>query len=303
MIFISIQESAAKKQLTVKAKKGGDSHDWLDPYSNECESAFLKSKKESDEKYRTSFDDYKYAEYPTNGIKKTKTKPAISWSENPKFTTKFLTRKEIFDEELPGPVEQIIKGSEGLKSADEIMKQADCVSEESFLNESVNEEKEFVAVAVAKELVEQQEEVIPELDKKKKKKKNKKKVKEAAGGGGKVKKEKNKKKKRKKDKKGKTEEVEKEAEEQVPSESEVKKKRKRNSDQNEAQEEVAKKHRKKRDDSDDGEDSPTKKQKKKKKKRKKNSDSGEEHVEEREDDASPLQVFFKFFLHSIIIRY
>lgn len=288
-----LQDSVAKKQLTVKARKGGDTHDWVDPYSNECESAYLKSKKDNDERYRTSFDDYKYAEYPTHGVKKTKTTPAISWSEHPRFTTKFLTRKEIFDDELPASVEQLIKASsENLKTVHEIMKQAECVSEESFLNESLSlsAEKEFVAV-----LEEQQvEEVIPQPEKKKKKKKNKKKLKEDVNGG-KIKKDKSKKKKRKKDKKGKTEEEREEKEtdekEAAPSETEVKKKRKRTSDQNEAQEEVTKKHRKKREDSDDGDDSPTKKQKKKKKKRKKNFESGEEHADEKEDDASPLQVY------------
>jgi hypothetical protein len=286
-----LQDSVAKKQLTVKARKGGDTHDWVDPYSNECESAYLKSKKDNDERYRTSFDDYKYAEYPTHGVKKTKTTPAISWSEHPRFTTKFLTRKEIFDDELPASVEQLIKASsENLKTVHEIMKQAECVSEESFLNESLNAEKEFVAV-----LEEQQvEEIIPQPEKKKKKKKNKKKLKEDVNGG-KIKKDKSKKKKRKKDKKGKTEEEREEKEtdekEAAPSETEVKKKRKRTSDQNEAQEEVTKKHRKKREDSDDGDDSPTKKQKKKKKKRKKNFESGEEHADEKEDDASPLQVY------------
>ena len=286
-----LQDSVAKKQLTVKARKGGDTHDWVDPYSNECESAYLKSKKDNDERYRTSFDDYKYAEYPTHGVKKTKTTPAISWSEHPRFTTKFLTRKEIFDDELPASVEQLIKASsENLKTVHEIMRQAECVSEESFLNESLNAEKEFVAV-----LEEQQvEEVIPQPEKKKKKKKNKKKLKEDVNGG-KIKKDKSKKKKRKKDKKGKTEEEREEKEtdekEAAPSETEVKKKRKRTSDQNEAQEEVTKKHRKKREDSDDGDDSPTKKQKKKKKKRKKNFESGEEHADEKEDDASPLQVY------------
>jgi hypothetical protein len=275
----------------VKARKGGDTHDWVDPYSNECESAYLKSKKDNDERYRTSFDDYKYAEYPTHGVKKTKTTPAISWSEHPRFTTKFLTRKEIFDDELPASVEQLIKASsENLKTVHEIMKQAECVSEESFLNESLNAEKEFVAV-----LEEQQvEEIIPQPEKKKKKKKNKKKLKEDVNGG-KIKKDKSKKKKRKKDKKGKTEEEREEKEtddkEAAPSETEVKKKRKRTSDQNEGQEEVTKKHRKKREDSDDGDDSPTKKQKKKKKKRKKNFESGEEHADEKEDDASPLQVY------------
>ena len=86
--------------MTILAKKAGESGEWPDAYSAECEKALLeaqsdskKAKKDLDRNLQKVFKSYQLVEFPISSLKKTKTEPQLTWNLNPTFGQTYLTRK------------------------------------------------------------------------------------------------------------------------------------------------------------------------------------------------------------------